>query len=401
MYLLKPIQIVSTVERKSMHIAILTDGITPFVTGGMQRHSYHLIKNLLNNGVGVTLFHCVYDDNELPTEEMVLNEFGVDNSNLQVLGFKFPSSDRFPGHYLRASKLYAKQIAEKLIPMKDTFDFIYTKGFCGWELIRLKKKGIELPPISVKFHGYEMYQPTTIFKEKLKKYMLRPAVKWNNIQADYVFSYGGEISSIIKRIGVAPEKIIDICSGIKDDWIRENISKNENKIRKFLFIGRNEKRKGIQDLYALRDTIIKLPIEFHWIGPIPKDVQIDSNNCIYHGEIKDSSKIQEIIDTCDVLVTPSHSEGMPNVILEGMARGLAVIATKVGAVPMLVDSQNGVLIAPFDAGALQKALQDLANIDEETLYLKKLKSVSRVKEDFMWSAIGQKHIKEIAARIGR
>ena len=45
------------------------------------------------------------------------------------------------------------------------------------------------------------------------------------------------------------------------------------------------------------------------------------------------------------MVCPSYSEGMPNVILEAMARGLAIIATDVGAIAEMVDSTNGILMA--------------------------------------------------------
>ena len=49
-------------------------------------------------------------------------------------------------------------------------------------------------------------------------------------------------------------------------------------------------------------------------------------------------------DSCDILLCPSYSEGMPNVILEAMSRGLAIIATNVGAIRLLVSEDNGVLL---------------------------------------------------------
>lgn len=383
-----------------LHIAILTDGITPYVTGGMQRHSYHLVKNLLNEGVRITLFHCVYDGQVLPDEEEVITTIGAKKGHLKVYGFQFPKGDRLPGHYIRASKKYAKLIATKVLPTIDDIDFIYTKGFTGWELLKLKRRGKKLPKISVKFHGYEMYQPTDDWKEKLKHFMLRPPVKWNNIHADYVFSYGGEISSIIQSLGVPTNKIIDICSGITDDWVRSEIEIKKDK-RSFLFIGRNERRKGIQDLLQEAEIIKKLPLDFHWVGPIPQTLQIKSDNCIYHGEIKDAQQIKEILDQCDVLVTPSHAEGMPNVILEGMSRGLAVIATEVGAVPMMVSEDNGVLIPPFDQKALREAIQHMAVIDDEKLKEKQKNSLTLVREKFLWSSIATRYIEAIELILGK
>jgi hypothetical protein len=42
-----------------MKILLLTDGIFPFVMGGMQKHSYYLAKYLDKEVVDVTLAHCV------------------------------------------------------------------------------------------------------------------------------------------------------------------------------------------------------------------------------------------------------------------------------------------------------------------------------------------------------
>jgi glycosyltransferase involved in cell wall biosynthesis len=63
----------------------------------------------------------------------------------------------------------------------------------------------------------------------------------------------------------------------------------------------------------------------------------------------------------DILVNPSLSEGLPNIVLEGMAVGVPVIATAVGGVPeMLTDRQNGLLVPAADSKALSAALQSLA-----------------------------------------
>lgn len=49
----------------------------------------------------------------------------------------------------------------------------------------------------------------------------------------------------------------------------------------------------------------------------------------------------------DVVCMPSHSEGMPNALLEAMAVGRAVVATRVGGIPeAIVDEVNGLLVEP-------------------------------------------------------
>lgn len=59
----------------------------------------------------------------------------------------------------------------------------------------------------------------------------------------------------------------------------------------------------------------------------------------------------------DVLVIPSRSEGLPNVLLEGLRAGMPVVATPVGAIPeVLTSSQAGVLVPVGDAPALAGAM---------------------------------------------
>ena len=64
---------------------------------------------------------------------------------------------------------------------------------------------------------------------------------------------------------------------------------------------------------------------------------------------------------CDVVILPSRSEGVPLVVLEAMASGRPVVASKVGAVQEAVDGDCGVLIesGKREAGAFAEALHRL------------------------------------------
>ncbi len=63
----------------------------------------------------------------------------------------------------------------------------------------------------------------------------------------------------------------------------------------------------------------------------------------------------------DLFCLPSLKEGMPNVVLEALASGLPVVASRVGAIPDLVDEASGILVPPADPGALSRAVR--AGID--------------------------------------
>lgn len=372
-----------------MRILLLTDGISPFVTGGMQRHSANLAKYLTLAGAKVTLAHCVNVQSELPTDDDV-NKALFQNQEVKLTGIKtlhFPKNGRMIGHYVRNSYSYSKA----LYHLFDftAFDFVYAKGFCGWYFIEQKKKGITLPPIGVKFHGYEMYQKVSSLSQLLKAKLLRRPTKWNNENADYIFSYGGKITRLIeKSFKISSKKIIEFPSGIDNDWLRQTQIEASNSVVKFVFVGRNEVRKGINELNTAICNLLKsTKFEFSFIGPIPDEAKIKDPNIIYYGELNSKREIINVLDKMDVLICPSHSEGMPNVILEAMARGLAVLATNVGAVEFIVDDNNGKIIEPLNQQELESGIMHFSSISKVDLLRMKKNSLEKIKNQYLWNQL--------------
>lgn len=70
--------------------------------------------------------------------------------------------------------------------------------------------------------------------------------------------------------------------------------------------------------------------------------------------------LQACFRAADVFVLPSLAEGQPMAIIEAMAAGLPVVATRVGAVPQMVrDGVDGRLVEPHDPTALALALGEV------------------------------------------
>jgi glycosyltransferase involved in cell wall biosynthesis len=193
--------------------------------------------------------------------------------------------------------------------------------------------------------------------------------------ADVIFSLGGRMSDIQKEL-THPDKVYDIPNGIENTWVSDTVAGNDQPIR-FVFIGRLDKVKGLDVLYPAIDQIKEEDFAFDFIGPIPKEHQHTETRCEYHGKVTNETQMKTILSGADVLVLSSWSEGMPTVILEAMASGLAIIATDVGAVGDLVDDKNGWLIPAGDVDVLTATLKKAISTDKEKLNALKKQSIPR------------------------
>jgi glycosyltransferase involved in cell wall biosynthesis len=93
----------------------------------------------------------------------------------------------------------------------------------------------------------------------------------------------------------------------------------------------------------------------------------------------DRRDIPAVFRSLDVSVLPSLSESLPNAVLESMAAGVPVVATRVGGNPeAVVDGETGLLIPPHDEDALVTALDLLlAQPSLRTQYGRQAKQVAR------------------------
>ncbi|MFK7845414.1 MAG: glycosyltransferase family 4 protein [Rhodothermales bacterium] len=376
-----------------MKIALLSDGVFPFVVGGMQKHSYYLAKHLAQAKVSVDLYFTYPralqekpDVNQLFTPE--------EQRYIQITSVGWSPKYRFPGHYVWESFLNSERIWEVLQDRLDV-DFIYAQGFSGWKAMLAKRDLKGMPPVGVNFHGLEMWQKPASMKVRMEQWMLRPFVKANLELADVVLLLGEKLVPLADVVHKGQKKAIESANGVTEDWLVEREASNSKTI-KFVFLGRYERRKGIEEL---QETIGRLLPQYDFsvdiIGPIPAGMRIKSDRVKYWGLIQDEARVRKILSTGDVLVCPSYAEGMPTVILEAMASGLAVIATDVGAVGDLVSEENGWIIPPGHQGALQSAMIAAITGTEDQLSSKRSASFSRVRNKYLWHRVAEKTIQGI------
>lgn len=165
----------------------------------------------------------------------------------------------------------------------------------------------------------------------------------------------------------------------------------------FLMLGRLGERKGTYDLINAMELAAKrvpdLICYFAGDGETEKAREMVARKQLQQnikilGWIDAEKKIELLGKTC-ALVLPSYNEGLPMAILEAMSAGKAVISTDVGAIPEVIEGENGILIRPGDVSALAQALIDLCE-NREMLEGMARKNIAKATERFSTTGMHQR-----------
>lgn len=90
-----------------------------------------------------------------------------------------------------------------------------------------------------------------------------------------------------------------------------------------------------------------------------------SSRVRFLGQLPFSAAVRAELDTADLFVLPSRTEGLPKALIEAMARGLPCIASAVGGVPELLSKED--LVVPNDPAALADRIMQVIADPERRL----------------------------------
>ncbi|MGK5448192.1 glycosyltransferase family 4 protein [Streptomyces radiopugnans] len=182
--------------------------------------------------------------------------------------------------------------------------------------------------------------------------------------ADAVIALTPSTARRLAGDGVPAERIHAIPSGFAPDlFTRERPDPFPYLPRpRVAYVGRLAAQK---DVGTLLDAFARLPsggARLLVVGDGPQRAQLQArarplSDRVHFTGFLPHEQVPAVLAHVDVLVVPSRYEELGSVLVEAMAAGLPVVASRVGGIPDLVrDGHNGLLVPPGDAAAFARAV---------------------------------------------
>lgn len=226
------------------------------------------------------------------------------------------------------------------------------------------------PRIVVEVHG-DWRTATRLYGSRIRR-LLAPiadqTASWALRHADRVRTVSAEMEMLIRQVGYRRE--VDRFVAYSDFAAFLASPPLDFPLRPVaLFVGVLEAFKGADVLLdAFHVTASRVCDSELWLvgdGPWRHQLERQASSLGIAARVKflgmrPRHEVQAIMDACRCLVLPSRSEGLGRVIIEAMARGRPVVASRVGGIPSLVeDGVTGFLVPSEDAAALAGALENV------------------------------------------
>jgi glycosyltransferase involved in cell wall biosynthesis len=213
-----------------------------------------------------------------------------------------------------------------------------------------------------------------------------------------------------KRAGIAagvcdPRTTVVIRNGV--DSGKSRPPEVRNGPPRIVSVGRLQAPKDPLTLVRALGSLRGTPFEADIVGegPLRPTVELELERLGLDASVRllgERRDVTSLLARSDVFVLVSRSEGLPLSVLEAMAVGLPVVASRVGGIPeVVVDGETGLLVLAEDAEQLAAALDRLLNDDALRRRLGEA-GRTRVREHFDLDSVRRAHIdlyrRELAKR---
>lgn len=220
-------------------------------------------------------------------------------------------------------------------------------------------------PVVVKVHG-------TDINDVAQRWQVRPILKRVLPRAHKVIAVSQGLALAAQALGVAADRVALVPNGINRTLFhprpqapaRVALGVPEH-ARLVLFVGALAKTKGVEETLAAFASLApkQADLQLAMVGAGALQARCQLTAQMFPGRVfvtgaLPPAQVAQWMAACDLLTLPSYNEGTPNVVLEALASGRPVVATRVGGIPdVLADPALGELVPKQDTVALAHAWQ--------------------------------------------
>jgi glycosyltransferase involved in cell wall biosynthesis len=219
-------------------------------------------------------------------------------------------------------------------------------------------------PLLMKAHGSDV-------SIQCQSLMRRSQVVAASRRAASLLTVSRDLAVQLTAMGVSEQKLHVLYNGIDTERFfpgdkavaRVQLGLGEQE-RVLLYVGNLKASKGVLDLVeALRRME---PLQWHQCVIIGEGSDRRSlqkhiaaagfeNKVVLAGR-RPHDEVRQWMIAADLLILPSHAEGVPNVVLEAMACGLPVVASRLPGIEEVLPEHAGILVPPQQPNALAAAI---------------------------------------------
>ncbi|MFQ6080473.1 MAG: glycosyltransferase family 4 protein [Candidatus Bathyarchaeia archaeon] len=369
-----------------MRILLVNTGcfpIPPQKGGGQESHVYNLAVSLAKLG------HEVHLISDVTEEAHIHNKIIVRQINAPPASFKTGIYGLILNETIGG--LFAFKSSFSQLTRKCDVDVIHIHGRLAALLISLMRMKL---PLIYTLHDSSpwMCSYDSVMEEKIRK------IAYTNIEvricrrADRIIAVSKTIKNeLISRWNISDKKVAVIPSGVNIDSF-----KPENKSNYCLFVGQLTRRKGVECLIHSMHRL-SMDLQCIIVGEGPERTSLTelvnklniSNKIVFTSAVP-FNRLKHLYAHASFFVLPSISEGLPLTILEAMASGCPVIASRIsGVIDVVKDGYNGFLVEPRDVETLSNRIEILAG-DHKLREIMGRRAREAVEKWHSWDSIAER-----------
>jgi len=290
---------------------------------------------------------------------------------------------------------------------REGFDLLHAHWVIPNGPVAALAAGRRALPLVISLHGSDVYLPE-------RKGWLRPIARWTFRRASAITACSADLARRAIALGAPAGRLTVIPYGADPQTFHPADPAERERTRAelglapgepfLLAVGRLVRKKGFDVLLQALPQVIReagpVRLVIAGRGDLHEELralagQLGLGDRVTLAGAIERDRLPALFRSCDVLVVPSrHDErgnvdGLPNVVLEGMASGAAIVASEVAGIPQVISpGVNGLLVPEKDPAALAAAIVRL--LREPPLRARLGQAArKRVEEELNWPAVAR------------